>query len=87
MEHFDTELLQGAIPSYLRRDHETLSEPDLHLDLSSFMDEDEPMPIMLDFNDEPNQLLELDDCCCRENSEKDFDGNESTFISYLPEPE
>ena len=87
MQHFDSELLEGAIPSYLRRDQEMLSEPDLHLDLSSFMDDEEPIPLMFDLNDEQVEVNVIDDCCHRENSEKDYDANESTFISYLPEPE
>jgi hypothetical protein len=79
--------LEGAIPSYLRRDQEMLSEPDLHLDLSSFMDDEGTDPLMFDLNDERVEVHEIDDCCHRENSEKDYDANESTFISYLPEPE
>jgi hypothetical protein len=42
---------------------------------------------MFDLNDEHVEVHEIDDCCHRENSEKDYDANESTFISYLPEPE
>jgi hypothetical protein len=87
MQHFDSELLEGAIPSYLRRDQEMLSEPDLHLDISSFMDDEGTDPLMFDLNDEHVEVHEIDDCCHRENSEKDYDANESTFISYLPEPE
>jgi hypothetical protein len=91
MEHFDSNFFRGAIPSYLNKDEDILSEPDdLNLDLSGFMDEEEPNPLMFNFNDEPAAEILMDErnsCCHRDNSDKDYDGNESTFISYLPEPE
>ena len=54
-------------------------EPDLHLDLSDVEDDEEPAGEIL--------MDERNSCCHRDNSEKDYDGNESTFISYLPEPQ
>lgn len=89
IDHFENGFFCNAIPSFLKRDEELLSEPDLDLELSDIM-EDDTDPRMFNFDEEQAAEIIMDErnsCCHRDNSDKDFDENESTFISHLPEPE
>lgn len=62
-------------------------ELDLNLTLSDIEDFDEPVPFMFPLGDGRVDLDEPASCCQKDCSDRDWDGNESTFISYLPEPD
>jgi len=89
MEHFDSELLLTGIPSHLESNNfETRSEPDLHLDLSDFLDDDFPPSNLLDEFEYNEKRMEERSSCCQDGCQSDNNcANDSTFISYLPEPE
>ena len=91
IEHFDSELLRTGIPSHLENDNfEVHSEPDLHLDLSDFLDDEfPPTNLLAEFENNEKRGMEERNSCCQDGcqSDKDNYANESTFISYLPEPE
>jgi hypothetical protein len=62
------------------------AEMDLNLTLSDIDDDEEPMPFIFEMYERPAEDIAMD-CCHKDNSDKDWDANESTFISYLPEPD
>jgi len=74
----------------LTRENDCRSEIELNLTISDIDDFDEPMPILFDLNERQTEdiaINELNSCCHKASSDKDMDANESTFISYLPEPD
>lgn len=61
---------------------------DLNLTLSDIDDEEESMPFLFEMVARPVEDIQMDEGCChKDNSDKDWEANESTFISYLPEPD
>lgn len=46
------------------------------------------MPYLFELEERQAQDMVMDEGCChKDSSEKEWDANESTFISYLPEPD
>jgi hypothetical protein len=48
------------------------------------------MPFMFELNERQTEDIAINEnnsCCHKASSDRDYDANESTFISYLPEPD
>lgn len=87
---YDADFFRGGIPARFKGDEVYHEETDLNLTLSDIEDELEPMPgfmFILDERQAEDLALDGNSCCHKECSDKDWDANESTFISYLPEPD
>ena len=87
---YDADFFRGTIPSRLKGDEVYHKDEEFNLTLSDIEDELEPMPgfmFILDERQAEDAVLDGNSCCHKECSDKDWDANESTFISYLPEPD
>lgn len=87
---YDADIFLGGLSSRLMREEVNPDEVELNLTLSDIDYFDEPMPLLFDVDGRQTEDMaenEMNSCCHKDSSDKDWDANESTFISYLPEPD
>ena len=83
----DFDFFRGAIPACMKRDDPYHNEMELNLTLSDIDLNEEPVPFIFELGEQQVDVNDHKSCCHKALSDKDCGDNESTFISFLPEPD
>lgn len=84
---YDYDFFRGAIPARMKREEAYHNEMELNLTLSDIDMNEEPGPFIFELGEQRVDVNDHNSCCHKAPSDKDGGDNESTFISYLPEPD